>query len=364
MCFGGGDDSGEKMLKLQKKQAKEAREKEAARQKRIKEAMGKITTAFEGGPVMETKKSNFDWSKFDAPTSALLSQLQNGANALGSKFRGNSTPFDLTGLTDSLKAMFQNVGSTKSGQVSGLPEGYSYVQLTKPSGSGTQEVYRQNNVGGGYTREQRPSGVTTVQGSGNYLPGTYGIKGPDGKVYKPGDALPFEETVDTGQVSGGFNDDFYNTFKQGMIDYYAPQVADKYGEAKDELTYRLARAGTGRSSAANSAVADLAKQNTLNTANVYSEADAGAADLRTRVANERTMAENQVYATEDPTIGVNQALAAVKNISLDQPKMTPLGEIFKVALVGGANAMTGYKNQKTINEIQKASNNAGSWVSN
>ena len=357
MCLGSSDDSGEKMLKLQKQQAKEARLKEEERQKRIKSAMASIKTAFEGGPISETKQSNFDWSKFDAPTSALLSQLKSGAGALG-----KNGQLDLTGLSDALKSMF-TAGATKSGQVSGLPEGYSYVQLTNPSGTGTSKTVK-TNVGGGYTREQRPSGTKTTQGSGSYLPGTYGIKGPDGKTYKPGDVLPFEETVDTGQVAGGFNDDFYNTFKQGMIDYYAPQVADKYGEAKDELTYRLARAGTGRSSAANSAVADLAKQNTLNAANVYSEADAGAADLRTRVANERTMAENQVYATEDPTIGVNQALAAVKNISLDQPKMTPLGEIFKVALVGGANAMTGYKNQKTINEIQKASNNAGSWVSN
>jgi hypothetical protein len=41
----------------------------------------------------------------------------------------------------------------------------------------------------------------------------------------------------------------------------------------------------------------------------------------------------------------------VRNISLDQPNVSPLQDIFKVALVGGANALSGYRNQQTLNSI-------------
>ena len=84
----------------------------------------------------------------------------------------------------------------------------------------------------------------------------------------------------------------------------------------------------------------------MNRADVLTKADTGAADLRTRVAAERAKAESQLYATEDPTTAVNQALSAVKNISLAQPEMSPLADVFKVAALGGANAMTGYQNER------------------
>ena len=106
-----------------------------------------------------------------------------------------------------------------------------------------------------------------------------------------------------------------------MVDFYDPQVMDQYGEAKDEATFRLARAGTLNSSAAADVTADLAKQNTLNRADVQAKADAGAADLRSRVASEQAKAESQLYATENPDVATNQALAAVKNIWLAEPEL-------------------------------------------
>jgi hypothetical protein len=110
-------------------------------------------------------------------------------------------------------------------------------------------------------------------------PGTAGsaayIRGPDGKIYRQGDTISYNEQYDTGQNSGGFGEDFFNRFRQGMLDTYMPQVEKQYGEAKDDLTYGLARAGTGRSSAAVDATADLAEENRINRANIGTEADRG-----------------------------------------------------------------------------------------
>lgn len=169
------------------------------------------------------------------------------------------------------------------------------------------------------------------------------------------------EEYDTGQRTGGFGEDFYDRFRQGMTDYYMPQVGQKYGEAKDETTYGLARAGTLRSSAAINEAAKLAEQNRLNRAEVLAQADSGAADIRSRVAAERAKAENQLYATENPEVATNQALAAVRNITLDQPDLSPLGEIFKIAAIGGANAMTGYRNQQFQNRLPPEYRYGGGW---
>ena len=68
------------------------------------------------------------------------------------------------------------------------------------------------------------------------------------------------ESYDTGERSGGFGDSFFNRFRQAALDWYMPQVERQRKEAADELTYGLARAGTGRSSAAVDETAKLAEQ--------------------------------------------------------------------------------------------------------
>ena len=52
------------------------------------------------------------------------------------------------------------------------------------------------------------------------------------------------ESYDTGKRTGGIGNDFFNNFKQGILDFYTPQVARKYSDAQKETTYRLADAGT------------------------------------------------------------------------------------------------------------------------
>jgi len=188
------------------------------------------------------------------------------------------------------------------------------------------------------------------------------IVGPDGRVYDVGSSIPTTQQVVTGH-SGGIDPAFYDKYKQGIIDYYMPQVAEKYSDAQKELTYRLARAGTLRSSMAGEETADLAKQNALNQGKVYSQADTAAANLRGRVASERQKAEQQLYATENPDVAANQATAAVQNISAEKPDMSPLGEIFNIATIGGANYLKGLQNQSLGKKYVPGWGNATSVVS-
>jgi len=320
------------MVDMQKEQATEARQKETDRQARIDKGLASIKAAFEGSPVMATKTGSYDWSNFN------------------------------------------NAQKTAGGQAAGLPSGYTYVNT---AGGGTavvptSSVQAQGYTGGGSghggasggaTYSQTGTGRAGDQGSFSYTGGTgsggtvntakWAVKGPDGKIYQPGEVIPTSEEYATGETSGGFDDAFYDKFKQSILDYYMPQVEDQYGKAKDQTTYGLARAGTLQSSAATDEAARLAKENELNRANVVSQADTGAAGLKSRVAQEQAKAESTLYATENPDVATNQALAAVKDVSVAQPELTPLGQIFQTALIGGANAYTGARNQNLINQYKK-----------
>jgi hypothetical protein len=304
---GKASNSGGAMVRQQEQQAAEARTKDTDRQNRIAQGLARIRMAFEGSPVMGSRQ--------------------------------------VTGGYD-----FGRGGA-------GLPPGYQFVAAN----AGTPDSYK-----GGYVNKVGGDHGRYYSSTANKIAGTPGsaayIRGPDGKIYRQGDTVTYDEQYDTGQNSGGFGEDFFNRFRQGMLDTYMPQVEKQYGEAKDDLTYGLARAGTGRSSAAVDATADLAEENRINRANIVTKADQGAGALRSRVADERAKAESQLYATENPDVGANQALAAVKNISLATPDTTPLGDVFKTALVGGANALTGYRGEKLKQEYGLSSPRSGTKV--
>ena len=313
-------DNGE-MVRMQKEQATEARQKETDRQARIDKGLASIKAAFQGSPVMATKTGSYDWSGFG------------------------------------------NAAKTAGGAVSGLPAGYTYVN-TGDGGTAVVPTSTANtwNATHDHTMQvsnaAQPSGGGGTSKTGGGTGGTvntakWAVKGPDGKIYQPGEVIPTSESYATGETTGGFDDEFYDKFKQSILDYYMPQVEDQYGKAKDQTTYGLARAGTLQSSAATDEAARLAKENDLNRANVVSQADTGAAGLRQRVAQEQAKAESTLYATEDPDVATNQALAAVKDVSVAQPELSPLGQIFQTALIGGANAYTGARNQNLINEYKK-----------
>jgi hypothetical protein len=285
--MGGKSSGNDELISQQKKEAAEARKKEEQRKIRIQQGMANIKAAFEGKP---------------ATTSTTTSTKLSGT----------------------------------------LPTGYSYKTV---GGTPDKKIAAKPGYTGG-SGDRTKSGGTAAK----FIKGTPGVKkvlGPDGKYYAVGSTQDVVTETPTGAIEGGFGKEFYDKYGGGIVDYYMPQVTDQYGDARDELTYRLARAGTGRSSAGNVALADLVKQNEVNTGDVYAKADTAAGDLRSRVNKERANAESQVQTVEDPNAVVNQALAAVHDLSLEKPDTSPLGEMFKIALVGGANAATGYQNARS-----------------
>lgn len=148
----------------------------------------------------------------------------------------------------------------------------------------------------------------------------------------------------------GFDDKYYNNYATAMNEFNMPQQEEQYKDAKNELAYRLARAGTLNSSIAATNTADIAKQNARGRAQVLAQGDQAAANLRSRVNAEKQGLMQQLYSSSDPDLAANSALTSSKNLGQDQPSFSPLGQMFNVATIGAANFMNGYNTSKAYQQ--------------
>jgi hypothetical protein len=320
----------------QKAQAAEEAAKEADRQQRLTTGLASIKQAFEGSPVMASQTTPYDWSTFKAP----------GFDRTTMQSSTGSAPAGYTAVQV----------APKSGGTATDP--YARTRAVANLNANTNAVQNQSygQTGGGRNQyasdyAPEPAGATTATSAAAPV---WALKDASGKLYYQGDPLNVTSTYDTGQTSGGFDDAFYNKYKQSVLDYYMPQVQDQYKKAQEQATYGLGRSGNLRSSAANTLVADLAKQNAINEAGVRNQADTAAGDLSSQVSSERSKATSQLYATEDPEVASQQALAAVRDISLKQPDLSPLSALFNVATIGAANINKGYQAQQNLNAFSGA----------
>jgi len=301
------------VVEEQKKQAANEAAQEAARQARINTGLRQINYAFQGRPV--TTPTAYDWSTFQ-PT-----VVKNAAGKV-------VTP------------------------ASALPKGYTAIRTT-PKG---YQAPAATPAAGGAAGSEEPDSALETKAAAPAVPAAappqvWAIRGPDGKIYYKGDKFTYNQP--TGRTTGGIQPSFYQNYADAYHAYYDPQVAQQYKDARDELTYRLARAGDLTSSAADTETANLAQQNAQNTAMITNQADQAVANLKSNIASEKQKAISQLYATNDPTIAANQATAAVRDISPAPTDLSPLTQLFNVAAIGGANILRNFNNQKLYSEFNQ-----------
>ena len=311
---------------FEKQQAAAADAKEAARQASLQQGQTLIDQIFNGSPVMGTKSNNFDWSSFNPGAS-------------------------------------RSAASTAGGS---LPAGYSAVQVAAPTtstaaGRGAATTAGSYNIAPSYSTSVR--GQTTLnQGAGSSAGGgsgglTWAVQGPDGKIYNQGDPLSYDTTYDTGQKSGGFDDNFYNSYRQKVLDYYQPDEAKQYSEAQRDLTYNLARAGTLQSSTAADKQGDLAYNDALQKANIVANANQQTGQLQSQIQANKESLINQLYATDDPTLTANLAESSAKASQLQDPTLTPAAALFTPALTSVGSALSYATNPNTL--VQQGAGGGG-----
>lgn len=137
---------------------------------------------------------------------------------------------------------------------------------------------------------------------------------------------------------GGFDQAFYDKYKNAELANAQQQLDAQYQKAALKNRYDLARAGLSRSSAANTAKADLAGQKSFQETGLSTAADQNVAALKSGIQGQQQQAYNQLYGTEDPSLAANMATSSVKQSMASTPNLQPLGELFKPLVIGSISA--------------------------
>ena len=145
-----------------------------------------------------------------------------------------------------------------------------------------------------------------------------------------------------GQVFGGL-DGVIDQRRGAMEGFYLPQLDKRFGDAKEDLTFALSRAGQLTSSVAGEKQADLSEAFGLERARIESDIAADLASTRGGMNQQRAAIEAALRSSGDATAASNAALAAATNFRQDQPTLNPIGDIFGGVAMNIGAARDGYE---------------------
>lgn len=161
-------------------------------------------------------------------------------------------------------------------------------------------------------------------------------------------------------ASGNFNDDFYNKYRDASYNFQKADLDKQHNLATYKLTTDLANAGIINSKAAGRAAGLVNADYLSGDAAIGASSDQQAAALRSQVQNEKQSAENQLFATEDPTVAANSATGMVQQASIATPNLNPLGAMFTPLIVGAGSALGNYIDSYNVNRGLTAARPGGS----
>ena len=139
------------------------------------------------------------------------------------------------------------------------------------------------------------------------------------------------------QTEQGLADDFYDSFKNSILDFYQPEVSRQYEDAQSQNLFDLARRGLLRSSRAADAAGDLTREKAEADARVIANAENQTAGLKGDMSRAEQNAISLLQQTEDPTSAYNAAQSEVNAIQNRAPDFSTMGNLFSAALQAGAN---------------------------
>lgn len=156
-------------------------------------------------------------------------------------------------------------------------------------------------------------------------------------------------TTKVNQNFAQFDDGYWNGRQQSYLDFYYPELDDQFGDAKDDLTFAHARAGTLNSSMAGANQGKLLKKFDTQKAITLSQAKDDTAAAQGRVSNEKSSLIAQLNATGDSAQVSNDALARSKQLYAEKPYYAPLGQIFGGVTEGIGNYFNGAQSASARN---------------
>lgn len=306
----GAKSQNSQAIDFQKQQAAEAKVKEAQRQARLTQGQEVIDRVYGGAPVMRDVSKRFDWAGFKPPAAGeTAANIPAGYTA--TQVAAPTAPATAAGRRAAMRTTGRGTQAAPWSPDTGNPDRQGIITPQAAAPVGTV----------------RPAAASKM----------WALKGPGGQTFTQGTPFDYTAQEDTGQRTGGFNDEFYNKYRTNYLNLYNPEEQRQHDIAGSELGFNLARAGLGRSSVAAAKQGELEYQDALQKAKIFSDADIATAGLRSDVDKQKQAVISQLYATEDPTLAQNLASSSAKGIQLQNPTLTPGTAFFDPAIsaVGG-----------------------------
>lgn len=138
----------------------------------------------------------------------------------------------------------------------------------------------------------------------------------------------------------GYNDDYFDTYKKNYLDYYNPQIDEKYANAQRDLRYNAARAGILDSSGGQRLFGDLGKAYTDQRRAVESDALNATNQQRTNVETTKSDLYSQNTAAADPSLAAINAAGRAGALQTP-PTYSPVGDLFSGLTNAGSAYYTG-----------------------
>lgn len=125
----------------------------------------------------------------------------------------------------------------------------------------------------------------------------------------------------------GFDDDFYQRYQDQYLDYYTPQLDDKYQDAVKRLTLQLAQTGNLTGSVGANQLADLKEYYGQQGQAITGQALDATNQLRGNIDNRKSQLYADNRASADPGAASAAAASAVQYLQPSAPS-TPLADVF------------------------------------
>lgn len=126
---------------------------------------------------------------------------------------------------------------------------------------------------------------------------------------------------------GQFNDQFFDGLSQSYVDFARPQLDRQASEARDQLTFALARNGTLDSSMRSTQSADLQRDVDRGIQDITDKGREYATTARNNVEQARADLIANLTMTGDNVGATNAAMSRAKALSTP-PAYSPIGQLF------------------------------------
>jgi hypothetical protein len=128
-----------------------------------------------------------------------------------------------------------------------------------------------------------------------------------------------------------FDNPYYEAFRRAYTNFYNPQVADQFEQAKGKLTASLAGRGMLESTTGANQLSGLFSRRAEAEADIGNQSVDAANKLRGQVEGAKTSLYGLNAGASDPALAANQAQGAAASFAT-QPQFSPLGQVFASAL--------------------------------